>query len=573
MQIQGPDARVLGRILAAQSVVFALPDAAHIAEFYAQTLLEIPGVSGSLVCVGGSPVQAGEMEHGACAECEVARRQGEDPPARTVDAAHGCRLAGRPDVRLVAIESFTHHFGVFAIRASDPALVEVYGPFISNLSNDVAMTLENRRQRDLLERAHADLERRIENRTRELRLANEDLRHEAGERLKAERALRESEETFRTFVEESSEAFSLTDEQGVIIEFNEASERMTGMPAARAIGRYPWDVLLDLLPPGDRTPERRERERATAVAALEGRQPGPIDLVVEIARTRPGEASAFLLFTVFPIRTERGRRLGVVTRDITARLRAEEEIRRFNQELEARVVERTAQLEAANRELESFAYSVSHDLRAPLRHIDGFLELLKARAGATLDEQSRRYMAQVSEAAHRMATLIDGLLAFSRMGRHTLKKSPVDLGGLLREVIHDLAPDARGRSVHWDVASLPVVSGDRTLLRVVLVNLLANALKFTRPRESARIAIGCARDDHGTAFFVQDNGVGFDARYADKLFGVFQRLHHADEFEGTGIGLATVRRIVERHGGRAWATGRVDGGATFWFSLPQAGTK
>jgi signal transduction histidine kinase/ligand-binding sensor domain-containing protein len=266
--------------------------------------------------------------------------------------------------------------------------------------------------------------------------------------------------------------------------------------------------------------------------------------------------------------------VGSVAGGVLRRIRAKEAQRRAAEErkrdLKRQIAERTAQLEAANKELEAFSYSVSHDLRAPLRHIVGFMELLEKKIGTALDEKSRHYMDVISEAIKKMGVLIDDLLSISRMGRHALSFQDVDLATLTSDVIRDLEPDFAGRDIKWQIGDLPVVSGDATLLRMVMDNLIANALKFTRPRQQAQIEIGSLPDqDSEAVIFVRDNGVGFDMAYVDKLFSVFQRLHHKDEFEGTGIGLATVHRIVARHGGRIWTEGKLDQGATFYFSLPQ----
>lgn len=227
------------------------------------------------------------------------------------------------------------------------------------------------------------------------------------------------------------------------------------------------------------------------------------------------------------------------------------------------------QLQAANKELEAFSYSVSHDLRAPLRHIMGFVELLTKRTGELLDEKSRHYLEVISDSAGKMGGLIDDLLAFSRAGRAEMKRQSVDFNSTVREVITDFSVEAQGRKVEWKVQSLPVVFGDPTLLRQVWANLVSNALKFTRPRERAIIEIGSREKGDIYEFFVRDNGVGFDMKYKDKLFALFQRLHSPDEFEGTGVGLANVRRIVHRHGGSTWAESALGEGATFYFSLPK----
>jgi signal transduction histidine kinase len=255
---------------------------------------------------------------------------------------------------------------------------------------------------------------------------------------------------------------------------------------------------------------------------------------------------------------------------VLSRALAVRRLRKENRDLQDRVRERTMDLEAANKELEAFSYSVSHDLRAPLRHILGFAGMLETKAASILDGKNLHYLNSISESATQMGRLIDDLLTFSRMGRAEMQRTQCNMNELVDEVLREMSCDTQGRNIDWKLDPLPEVSVDRALLKQVWVNLLSNAVKYTRDRNPAEVKVGWKKRDQEHEFYVKDNGAGFDMEYADKLFGVFQRLHSAKEFEGTGIGLANVRRIISRHGGQTWAEGKPGAGATFYFSLPQS---
>ncbi|HYV84585.1 MAG TPA: ATP-binding protein [Patescibacteria group bacterium] len=366
-------------------------------------------------------------------------------------------------------------------------------------------------------------------------------------RVTAEQELRTQREQLQAIFDNTSYVMFIKDLEGRYLLVNREFERVTGLTRQTAVGR----TVFDLVPP-----EAAESIWARERQALQ--TGGPVTFEAESSPLNDGMHT--WLITTCPLTDARGEPTGVcgIVSDISERKRAEEDLRRAKEATET-----------ANRELEAFAYSVSHDLRAPLRHVSGFVELLENHAGAALDETGRKHLQRISAAAGRMGALIDDLLSFSRMGRTEMQRSTVDLGRLVDDVRREVEQGAAGRRIVWGVGRLPSVQGDPAMLRLVLTNLLSNAVKYTAPRPEARIEVQATRAGGETVISVRDNGVGFDPRYASKLFGVFQRLHHQDQFEGTGIGLANVRRIVERHGGRTWAEAQPDKGASFHFSLPE----
>ena len=383
-------------------------------------------------------------------------------------------------------------------------------------------------------------------------------------RSRIERELVQARDKLQTEVVERTQQASLLnlthdtifvrDMGDVITYWNRGAQELYGWAAEDAIGKYSQELLQTVFP--------ASVDDIRAELLRTGRWEG------ELKKTKADGTQVVVASRWSLRRDEQERPIAILetNNDITERKRREEEIQGLNQEL----AKRSAELESINKELEAFAYSISHDLRAPLRHMAGYTELLQKRASSGLDEKSNHYIMMMLESAKRMGNLIDDLLAFSRIGRAETQKTLVNLAQLVRDALSEVREDTEGRNIAWKIGTLPDFYGDRSMLRLVLVNLLSNAVKFTRTRPQAEIEIGSANGNRDELIvFVRDNGVGFDMKYVNKLFGVFQRLHQAAEFEGTGIGLATVQRIIHRHGGKVWAEGAVDGGATFYFSAPR----
>jgi PAS domain S-box-containing protein len=366
----------------------------------------------------------------------------------------------------------------------------------------------------------------------------------------------------QSVLDSMGEGLIAADRDGHFLIWNDSANKLMGRKASN-LPTEQWTPHYKVFLPDEITPY--PPDRLPLVRALHG-ESVQVELMVE----HPDRANRVCLeVTARPLKDNQGNLRGgvAVLRDITERKTAEREVQALNQTLEARVIERTAEMKAANKELEAFTYSVSHDLRAPIRHISGFTKILVEKFRSSLPAEAHEHLQHIVQAAHRMGQMVDEMLKLARLGRQALTVKVTGLSSLVQDVITLLAPETEGRQVEWKIGQLPFVECDPILMPQVFQNLISNALKYSRPRSPAVIEIGQTEKEGEKVIFVKDNGVGFDMEYSDKLFGVFQRLHVAEEFEGNGIGLATVERIIKKHGGRVWVEAELDRGATFFFTL------
>jgi PAS domain S-box-containing protein len=396
----------------------------------------------------------------------------------------------------------------------------------------------------------------------------EELSRQSEELLHSRHALEAQTLMLRSVLDSMAEGLVAVDEHGKFTVWNPAAQRIVGLGQAN-VPPEQWSEHYGVYLPDMVTPFPPEQN--PLARAIRG-EAGTAEMFL---RNHALAEGVWIEVSASPLKDKDGGLHGgvVAFRDITGKKAAEREIQKLNQNLEQRVIDRTAQLEAAKNELEAFTYSVSHDLRAPLRHIAGFCGILMEDCAPQLDAEAKRHLERIQEGTRRMGVLVDELLALARIGRQALTYQPTVLNSLVDDVITMLKPDTEDRQVEWKIAELPQIDCDPTLLRQVFQNLISNALKYSRNRTPAVIEIGHVEENGQPSIFVRDNGAGFSMKYADKLFGVFQRLHRTEEFEGTGVGLATVQRIVQKHGGRAWAEAEVDKGATFYFTLGPATVK
>jgi len=451
------------------------------------------------------------------------------PEARPGHARGGDLMGRRKDGSEVPLE-----IGLNPIRTGGDTLV---------LASMIDLTARKRAE-EQVRQLNQELEQRVVERTSQLETALA--------------SLQESKDNLRLVIDAAHDAYIGMDENGIIVDWNDEAEVTFGWKREEIIGKVLAETIMPV--------RYRELHAYGLKRFLSTGEATVLNTLMELSALHRDGHEFPMEITISPLRLKDKFFFSAFVRDITVRKQDEVKLQKQQEEL----LKRKEALEAANKELEAFSYSVSHDLRAPLRHVDGFAELLRKHAKETLDAKSQRFVNIISDSAKHMGGLIDELLVFSRMGRAEMRSTKVSLAQIVQDAMKAFEQETQERNIEWKIDSLPEVEADPSMLRLVFQNLIGNAIKYTRTRPKVVIEIRAAVQNDECVVSVRDNGVGFDMQYAHKLFGVFQRLHGPDEFEGTGIGLANVRRIISRHGGRTWAEGEVDKGAAFYFSLPSS---
>ena len=431
-------------------------------------------------------------------------------------------------------------------------------------SSEVSMLKE---YNETLIRKMEDRMMKSEEAEKKIRIYATQLETEIEHRKQVELALKESEILFRSVVENAAEGFLITDETGKVIIWNSALERLTGLAAKDMIGKFIWDVQYMLIPKKLRNDKDKEDIRKSISGFMATGDSPFAGKLLERLYEKPDRTEVYIEGRVIPIKTDKGFILVSTADDITERKKNEKEIKKMNEELEQKVTQRTAQLQATNKELESFSYSVSHDLRAPLRSIDGFSQALYEDCFQSINDRGKDYLKRIRSSTSTMAQLIEAMLNLARVNRAPMNLEKFNMSVLALSIIEEIRRNDPERVAEINIEPNLIEEADSTLIKAVLQNLFENAWKFTSLQSVTHIEFGSMNIPGGKAYFIRDNGVGFSMEYANKLFTPFQRLHLATEFTGTGIGLATVQRIIHRHNGRIWAESEVNKGATFYFTF------